>query len=114
MSASKRKNIFLNIVVYMLLIAVVVFTLIPIGWVFSTSVKPANEIFARVPRWIPNNVTFQNYQDVLFDSGIPNAFKNSFLVGLMSTFMALVLGGVRVMLLPDSSFGEASFFLCLC
>lgn len=110
MSASKRKDIFLNIVVYMLLIAVVVFTLIPIGWVFSTSVKPANEIFARVPRWIPNKVTFQNYQDVLFDSGIPNAFKNSFLVGLMSTFMALVLGGSAGYAFARFKFRGSKFF----
>ena len=67
--------------------------LLPIGWVFSTSVKKGSEIFAKPPRWIPLSPTLENYKDVLFGSSIPNAFKNSFLVGIITTFAALLLGG---------------------
>jgi len=110
MNAQKRKNIILNIIVYMVLIIVVIFTLIPIGWVLSTSIKPANEIFAKIPQWIPGEVTFQNYKEVLLNSSIPNAFKNSFFVGLMSAFMALVLGGSAGYAFARFQFRGSRFF----
>lgn len=83
----------LNILVYLVLILALLLTILPIGWVLSTSVKPTTEIFANPPRWIPLNPTLSNYHNVLFDSSIPNAFKNSVLVGVMTTFIALLLGG---------------------
>ncbi len=83
----------LNILAYLVLILALLLTILPIGWVLSTSIKPTTEIFANPPRWIPLNPTLSNYRNVLFDSSIPNAFKNSVLVGVMTTFIALLLGG---------------------
>lgn len=56
-------------------------------------VKPEIEIYATPPRWIPSHLIFANYKDVLLNSSIPINFFNSLVVGLSSTFMALVLGG---------------------
>lgn len=83
----------LNILAYLVLILALLLTILPIGWVLSTSIKPTTEIFANPPRWIPLDPTLSNYHNVLFDSSIPNAFKNSVLVGVMTTFIALLLGG---------------------
>lgn len=95
MGKGSRKNIngMLNILIYLILVSVVVFTLLPLGWVISTSLKPGNEIFANPPHWIPHMPTLENYETVLFDSSIPLSFFNSFLVGIMTAGISLVLGG---------------------
>lgn len=93
MSLKKTKRRILHIVIYLILFLALLFTLLPIGWVFSTSIKKGVEIFAKPPRWIPLSPTLENYRDVIFNSSIPNAFWNSFLVGITTTFAALLLGG---------------------
>lgn len=93
MNRKKLNGKILNGIIYLVLFLALLLTLLPIGWVFSTSMKKGSEIFAKPPRWIPLSPTLENYKDVLFGSSIPNAFKNSFLVGIMTTFAALLLGG---------------------
>lgn len=93
MEREKRRNQVLNALVYLILILMVLITLLPLGWVISTSLKPGNEIFAKPPQWIPNAPTMQSYRDVLFDSGIPLAFFNSLVVGGTTALIALFLGG---------------------
>lgn len=91
--SKKKINGMLNILIYFILVSVVVFTLLPLGWVISTSLKPGNEIFANPPHWIPHMPTLENYKTVLYNSLIPLAFFNSFLVGIMTAGISLVLGG---------------------
>ena len=38
--------------------------LFPLYWMIITAFKPANEIFSLVPKWLPENWTFQNFVDV--------------------------------------------------
>ena len=86
MNRKKLKERLIKGMIYLILALALVITFLPVGWVFSTSVKTGAEIFARPPKWIPNTPTLANYKDVLFGSSIPNAFKNSFLVGIMTSF----------------------------
>ena len=87
------KTIILDILTYIFLATVVVFVLMPLLWIISTSLKPAIEIFQKPPHWIPHNPTVSNYAGVITASEIPRAFLNSFLVGTLATFLALALGG---------------------
>lgn len=80
-------------VVYLILTLAAAVTLLPLAWVISTSLKPGNEIFANPPYWIPKVPTLENYISVLTESSIPGAFLNSLIVGGISTFLALLLGG---------------------
>lgn len=82
-----------DVFVYALLALMVVITLLPLGWIISTSLKAPSEIFVKPPYWIPKQFTLQSYGDVLFSSGIPRAFANSLLVGLATSLLALLLGG---------------------
>lgn len=81
------------IFIYILLLFVVLVTLLPLGWILSTSFKPSIEIFETPPRWIPRNPTIANYAQVFFKSTIPHAFLNSLIVGTVSAFLALLIGG---------------------
>ena len=51
----KGNSAVLKIVTYFILICAVLITVLPLGWVISTSIKPSGEIFAKPPdgfRWI--------------------------------------------------------------
>lgn len=90
----KGKRIVSDIVAYAILVSAVLLVLFPLAWIVSTSIKPANEIFANPPRWIPEHPTVESYQNVIFDSSIPIAFLNSVLIGFGSAFVSLVFGGL--------------------
>ena len=82
-----------TVIVYILLSVAVVVALFPLAWVASTSFKPGNEVFSNPPYWIPKVPTLKNYIMVLTESSIPRAFLNSMIVGGISTFISLILGG---------------------
>ena len=82
-----------TVIVYILLSVAVVVALFPLAWVASTSFKPGNEVFSNRPYWIPKVPTLKNYIMVLTESSIPRAFLNSMIVGGISTFISLILGG---------------------
>lgn len=80
--------------VYAVLALLVILTLLPLGWILSTSLKPSIEVFANPPYWIPKAPTLEHYTEVLTNSSIPKAFLNSLIVSLSCAVMALVLGGM--------------------
>ena len=79
---------------YIILAFAAICSLFPLGWIISTSFKPANEIYANPPVWIPKNPTIQSFIDVIETSSIPRAFLNSLIIGLSTTAIALILGGL--------------------
>ena len=46
----KGNSAVLKIVTYFILICAVLITVLPLGWVISTSIKPSGEIFAKPPQ----------------------------------------------------------------
>ena len=72
----------------------VVFSLVlifPLLWMISTSFKPMDEIFTKIPRWIPKKPTFDNYSFLLFETDYPVFFKNTVKISLITTLAALVV-----------------------
>lgn len=90
---SKRSGSLKTFFSYLFLLLLVLFILFPLAWSVSTSLKPSGEIFSLTPKWIPENITFENFKNVLFDSSIPRYFVNSLLVGFLTTVLSLILGG---------------------
>lgn len=89
----KSKEMISRIITYCILILFSLLTLLPLGWILSSSIKRPNEIYATPPVWIPKSPTLSNYMQVLMESSIPKAFLNSLLVGLMVAIFSLVIGG---------------------
>jgi multiple sugar transport system permease protein len=52
----------------------------PLYWMFATSFKPAGDVFASPPKWIPNPWILQNYRDVFSLLPFERYFLNSVLV----------------------------------
>lgn len=87
------KQILKKVLIYAILALLVAVTLLPLGWILSTSFKPSTEIFANPPYWIPKQPTVGNYIEVVTNSSIPVSFLNSLIIGSICTLMSLLLGG---------------------
>jgi multiple sugar transport system permease protein len=77
---------------YGLLIFVVVIYVIPTFWVISTSFKSEVDAFSIPPKWVFFKPTLDNYRTAFIDYGMLPNFKNSVIVTLGSTLLALALG----------------------
>jgi ABC-type glycerol-3-phosphate transport system permease component len=81
-----------DIVTYPLLLLIVLFSIIPLIWGLSTSLKPAEEINKFPPTVWASKADFGSYLKVLFQSNFRIYFSNSVLITLLcvvsSTFVA--------------------------
>lgn len=75
---------------FVALIVLVIF-LFPVYWLFMTSVKSANEIFARPPVWFPAEASLGVF-GVLFKDGDVWAIYNSLIIATTSTVVAMLFG----------------------
>jgi multiple sugar transport system permease protein len=76
---------------YLAAIAVTVFFLFPVYWLFAVSLKTPAEIFASPPVWVPADLQFGNFA-VLFKDGDAYTVLNSLIVATISTVIAMFFG----------------------
>lgn len=65
--------------------------LAPFFWMLSTSLKPDNEIFIYPPRWLPMQVTFENFRKVWKAVPFGRYLFNSAFVAFATTFSQVFL-----------------------
>jgi multiple sugar transport system permease protein len=90
MTRNQRRK-FGRIASYVALSAVCLFILIPFFWMISTSLKPPNEIFDPVPKWIPETPTFENYVSIWFRGNFTRQMVNSIVVAFATTVISLCI-----------------------
>ena len=78
---------------YLAAVALLVFFLFPVYWLFMISFKTPEEIFASPPLWYPESLQFANYA-VLFRDGDAITVWNSLVVAGVSTLLAMLLGTI--------------------
>jgi multiple sugar transport system permease protein len=80
-----------RIVLYVVLILVAIFFLLPLFWMLATSLKPNDEWLQS--NWIPKNPTFDNFNRLFNNTSAPmvNWFVNSIIVSGVATFLTLSL-----------------------
>lgn len=59
-----------QIMIYICLIVLMLFTLLPNLWLISSSLKPDKEIFNIVPHWIPKTFTLDHYKWLFSSNGL--------------------------------------------
>jgi multiple sugar transport system permease protein len=74
-------------------VAITLFFLFPVYWLFMISFKTADEIYAYPPVWWPASLQFSNYA-VLFKDGDAATVGNSLVVASISTICAMFLGTI--------------------
>ncbi len=80
----------LNALVYGFLVLYTLFTVIPVYWVFSTSLKPAKEVISFPPTLLPKAISFAHYIDVFQQTNMGRGIVNSILVSGLTTLIALI------------------------
>ncbi len=63
----------------------------PFLWMISTSFKPGDEIFTKIPRWIPKRPTIDNYLFMLFHTTYGVYYVNTIKVSVITTACALLI-----------------------
>jgi multiple sugar transport system permease protein len=71
---------------------VLVYALLPVLWILSLSLKPTSMV--KDGKLIPSSVTFDNYRGIFRGNFFSSALVNSVGIGLLTTVIAVVIGGM--------------------
>ena len=97
----RRGNLLSPLALWALLAAYLVYTLLPIVWLFLSTIQTQASLLTVPPRIIPTEITFRNYVDIFQPAAFGEnsgqstfllALRNSVVVSLGTTAVALVLG----------------------
>ena len=89
MMTNKGRKRVEHILAYVVLAIFSLLVIIPVLWMFSTSVKTDQEIFTVPPKWIPENLTFDAFFRIWTDYPFADYFINSILVVSLATLISL-------------------------
>ncbi|KAA3658354.1 MAG: carbohydrate ABC transporter permease [Chloroflexi bacterium] len=92
--ATRKKAI--DIGLYMMLILISIFMILPFIWMLSTSFKLPEDVFGYPVRFIPENFTLSNYSYIFEDRNMLRILGNTFFIALAGAFLSLFftsLGG---------------------
>jgi multiple sugar transport system permease protein len=78
-------------IVYLLLLVVVFWTLVPFVWMFSTSIKSSWEVFQTPVYWIPKEPTLEQYRTVWTLTDFPRRFWNSMTISICVTLISVLV-----------------------
>lgn len=87
----KKKRLIGNLVAYVLLGVLVVYSIFPFVWMALSALKPRQEIRVKVPRFTIDQPTLDNFQRVLFDHGFLTYIRNSLFVSVVACVLALII-----------------------
>jgi ABC-type glycerol-3-phosphate transport system permease component len=87
-----RRSALERVVLTIVTVLVVLFFMLPIFWLVTTSFKFGREAFAIPPRWLFFEFTLRNFQEVLATTKISQYLLNSIIVSTGATILSLVLG----------------------
>lgn len=81
-----------NIARTLLLTASLLFTFVPLYWMFITSIKPSDDYLAVPPVWFPAEPTLVHYSAALFAYRGLAGLINSVIISFAATLLSTVLG----------------------
>lgn len=90
-SKQKVLGVFGMILRYIFLIAVAIAVLFPFYWMINSSLKTLDEYKLSVPTFWPKQVMWSNYAAAFQIGNLGTLFKNTVLVGVVSTILSLIV-----------------------
>lgn len=95
---------------YIILIIACIFFLFPIFWIVVTAFKQPGDYFQFPPVWFPKHPTLTHFKSVQTTGvGGYTALKNSFIINIASTALAIVLGAMAAYALARFKTGGKNF-----
>ena len=102
-----------HIVVYILLVALALFTLIPFVWMLSSSLKLDREVFSYPIKWIPETFRWENYSLIWQKVPLLTYFKNTAFIAIVVTFLQTLTSSFAAYAFAKLEFrGRDTLFLC--
>lgn len=103
-----------NIVVFLFLLIIALFMVLPMVFVFSNAFKPLSELFIFPPRLFPKNPTFDNFTNLsslLGDSWLPfpRYVLNTFVITLVGTTGNIMFSSMAAYVLSKKDFPGKKF-----
>jgi trehalose/maltose transport system permease protein len=96
---------------YLLIAAIMVYTLFPFYWVVRSSFTPEVNLFQTPVQYIPENPTLDNYRGALSESFFTDALLNSAIVAGSVTILSLAIGAFAAYALGRFHFHGRSFVM---
>jgi len=92
----RSQRLIARILTYVVMTFIALLIIVPLLWMFSTSLKPKSQLFTKEIYWIPKTVTFENYTKILNNSQTPIArwFGNSMIVAAIHTVVTIVISSL--------------------
>ena len=102
-----------KVVLYVVLVALALFTLIPFVWMLSASLKLDREVFAFPMKWIPEIFHWENYSLIWTKVPMLMYFKNTAIVALSVTLIQTLTSSFAAYAFAKLHFrGRDTLFLC--
>lgn len=91
MNLRGRKLLIKRIMIYTTITTATLILIFPFFWMISTSLKESQDIFTKIPEWIPKNITLENFTNLFTNTNFPIYFKNSLIVSISTTIVTLIV-----------------------
>ena len=102
-----------KILLYIVLILVSAFTLIPFVWMISASLKLDREVFTFPMKWIPETPHWENYSVIWTKVPMLTYFKNTAIIAICVTFIQTLTSSFAAYAFAKLNFkGRNVLFLC--
>ncbi len=98
-----KKSIFGDILCHIYLILLAIIAVFPLLWILLSSVKGMGELTANPTSFLPKSFTLENYRHVIFDLGFAVNIKNSVIIALITTLIAITISAL-------AAYGVVRFF----
>jgi multiple sugar transport system permease protein len=72
-------------------VVIVAYSLFPLVWMLSLSMKPPSDIVSGEPQFLPTTWTFDNFKEVFSQSLFTRALINSIGISLIATLLAVIV-----------------------
>lgn len=79
---------------FIVLVVFAIYTLLPIFWVFVTSLKTPEEARSFPPSLIPKEITFDNYRTLFQDQQMMKSFLNSVIIAVPATILCVIISSL--------------------
>ena len=102
--SEQKVNPVSRVLFYVLVVAILIYTVFPFYWALRSSLSPISELFATPVQWWPQNPTLDNYAQVFSNANFLYALRNSTFVAGSVTILSLILGALAAYALGRFSF----------
>lgn len=102
-------------ILYLLVVLLMAFTLIPVLWMVISALKPEADIWETVPRWIPKRVTAENFVWAFgpYSSNIVPLLINSLITSAVTALITALFASTSGYILGKFKFPGKKLFTML-